>query len=385
MADAEKQVDAVIDLVKGMDIAAPAAAEGKKDELSVDEKVEMLMSVMEEVVKPEELRELLTKHPRPRAYDGFEPSGRMHIAQGVLKSILVNRMTACGIEFVFWVADWFAMLNNKLGADMKKIQTCGEYLVEVWKAAGMDLENVTFLWAQEEIAKDPTRYWGLVLDISRKFTVNRIKRCGTIMGRAEADDMPAAQIMYPCMQAADIFYLKANIAQLGMDQRKVNMLAREYAGDKKIAKKQRIRPPIIMSHHMLMGLKQGQAKMSKSDPDSAIFMEDAASDVKRKIKSAYCPPGVVEANPCLDYTKWIVFNKFPSLTVTRSEENGGDREYKSYDELEEDYAAGNLHPSDLKKSLTAAINEILEPVRKHFASGRPAELLKKVRSFKVTK
>ena len=56
---------------------------------------------------------------------------------------------------------------------------------------------------------------------------------------------------------------------VGMDQRKVNMLAREYAADKKMRFK-----PIIISHHMLMGLKEGQEKMSKSDPNSAIFMED---------------------------------------------------------------------------------------------------------------
>jgi tyrosyl-tRNA synthetase len=55
-----------------------------------------------------------------------------------------------------------------------------------------------------------------------------------------------------------------------MDQRKVNMLAREYcdAAEPKIKFK-----PVILSHHMLMGLKEGQEKMSKSDPDSAIFME----------------------------------------------------------------------------------------------------------------
>ena len=37
---------------------------------------------------------------------------------------------------------------------------------------------------------------------------------------------------------------------------------------------------------MLMGLKEGQEKMSKSDPDSAIFMEDSDADVRRKIKQA---------------------------------------------------------------------------------------------------
>lgn len=60
-----------------------------------------------------------------------------------------------------------------------------------------------------------------------------------------------------------------------MDQRKVNMLAREYCEFPDIKKKRKFKP-IILSHHMLMGLKQGQAKMSKSDPDSAIFMEDEA-------------------------------------------------------------------------------------------------------------
>lgn len=69
-----------------------------------------------------------------------------------------------------------------------------------------------------------------------------------------------------------------------MDQRKVNMLAREYCDDIKKTDK-----PIIVSHHMMMGLKEGQAKMSKSDPDSAIFMEDTVEDVNRKIKKAFCP------------------------------------------------------------------------------------------------
>lgn len=30
--------------------------------------------------------------------------------------------------------------------------------------------------------------------------------------------------------------------------------------------------------------------MSKSNPNSAIFMEDSADDVRKKIKGSYCPP-----------------------------------------------------------------------------------------------
>jgi len=41
--------------------------------------------------------------------------------------------------------------------------------------------------------------------------------------------------------------------------------------------------------------------MSKSDPDSAIFMEDTVEDVNRKIKRAFCPPLIVHENPVFDY------------------------------------------------------------------------------------
>jgi tyrosyl-tRNA synthetase len=47
------------------------------------------------------------------------------------------------------------------------------------------------------------------------------------MGRTDKDTLTAAQIMYPCMQCTDIFFLGADITSLGMDQRKVNVLARE--------------------------------------------------------------------------------------------------------------------------------------------------------------
>ena len=33
-------------------------------------------------------------------------------------------------------------------------------------------------------------------------------RCCQIMGRNEQDELTAAQIFYPCMQCADIFFLK---------------------------------------------------------------------------------------------------------------------------------------------------------------------------------
>jgi len=204
----------------------------------------------------------------------------------------------------FWVADWFALLNNKMGGDLKKIKIVGEYMIEVWKACGMDMNNVKFIWTSEEINSHSNEYWLKVMDIATRFKMPRIIRCSQIMGRENEEELFASQMFYPCMQCADIFHLKADICQLGMDQRKVNMLAREYCDLKKIKLK-----PIILSHHMLMGLQQGEEKMSKSKPNSAIFMEDTAKDVSKKIASAFCPPGIIENNPCIDYLKHIIFQK----------------------------------------------------------------------------
>eukprot|EP00697_Spironema_sp_BW2_P005711 gnl/Spiro4/17956_TR9574_c0_g1_i1.p1 gnl/Spiro4/17956_TR9574_c0_g1~~gnl/Spiro4/17956_TR9574_c0_g1_i1.p1 ORF type:complete len:433 (+),score=101.52 gnl/Spiro4/17956_TR9574_c0_g1_i1:65-1363(+) len=369
----------------------------------------------------EELRALLAnpKVPLPRCYDGFEPSGRMHIAQGLYKALLVNKLTKCGCEFVFWVADYFALLNNKCGGNLQNIRRVGEYMIEVWRACGMDMSKVTFLWASDEINRRSGEYWELVMDIARRNTIKRILRCGTIMGRptkaraaGEAaddddeeapsssstaptfvDDQPvvtlndimSSQILYPCMQCADIFFLKADICQLGLDQRKVNMLAREYAE----LRKPKLKKPIILSHRMLMGLIEGMAKMSKSKPDSALFMEDTPEDIERKIMNGYCPARTVANNPMLDYMDAIIFGQDPTPTVLVREGEDGcgpERAFVSYKSLEEAYVRDEICPAGLRRALVRMLNELLEPVRRRFRDDpTAAAILRDVRGFAVTR
>ncbi|XP_022969946.1 tyrosine--tRNA ligase 1, cytoplasmic isoform X1 [Cucurbita maxima] len=345
-------------------VQEPGSSSNSSNQLSLEEKFKIVRSIGEECIQEDELRNLLEKKPEPVCYDGFEPSGRMHIAQGVMKTINVNKLTASGCRVKIWIADWFAQLNNKMGGDLKKIETVGRYLIEIWKAVGMDLEGgkVEFLWSSKEINSRASEYWPLVMDIARKNKLPRIIRCSQIMGRTEQDELTAAQILYPCMQCADIFFLKADICQLGMDQRKVNVLAREYCDDIKRKNK-----PIILSHHMLPGLQQGQEKMSKSDPSSSIFMEDDEAEVNLKIKKAYCPPLIVEGNPCLEYIKYLIFPWFKEFTVERNADHGGNKTFTTFEELVADYASGVLHPGDLKPALSKALNKILE-VCFHFYS-----------------
>jgi len=357
--------------------------------LSTTDRLNLIKEVGEEIIGEDELTTLLDSGKKLIAYDGFEPSGNIHIAQGILRVINVNKLTSAGVHFKFWVADWFALMNNKLDGDLEKIKTTGKYFIEVWKACGMNMDNVEFLWASDVM--NDSNYWLKVVNIARANTVTRITRCAQIMGRSESDSLSAAQIFYPCMQCADIFHLDADIAQLGLDQRKVNVLARE------VAPKLGFKKPVVVSHHMLMGLGEPEKdlegadaaiakKMSKSNPDTAIFMTDSEKDVVHKMNKAYCPEGIVEDNPDLEYCKYIIFEKFDSITVTRPEKFGGDISFSSYTELEAAFVDKKLHPMDLKAVTAKYVNALLQPVRDYFETNEEAKKLKEeVENFKISK
>lgn len=368
-------------------------------------RINLVMSVGDnggEVVGADELALVMTSGEKLFTYDGFEPSGQMHIAQGIIRAINTNKMIEAGFNFKMWVADWFGYLNNKMGGDLEKIKKVGEYFIEIWRASGMDLDGVEFLWTSDFVGK--REYWELVMKIAKSATLKRVLRTTEIMGRSESDDLTAAQILYPCMQVADIFgVMKCQVTQLGLDQRKVNVLARELGPELGFWK------PIIVSHGMLQGLGKPlpkdadpteraiSMKMSKSMPDTAIFMTDSAEDVKRKINKAYCPEKVVEDNPILDYCKQIIFQahflkrEHPLLedgkfVIKREEKFGGDVSFGSYNDLAEAYTRGDVYPLDLKNAVTEYIDLLIKPVRDHFVNNaNAAALLAEVQSFQVTR
>ncbi len=368
--------------------------------MTTDDKLKLVREVGEEIIQEEELKKLLDSGEELIAYDGFEPSGQIHIAQGLLRAINVNKMTKAGVKFKMWVADWHALANNKMGGDLDKIQTVGKYFIEVWKACGMDMTKVEFHWASD-MAKNP-EYWKLVVQVGKSNALKRFVRTAEMMGRDESlDNLTGAHIIYSCMQVADIFMLGAKITQLGMDQRKLNMLAREIGPLLGFWK------PVVVSHHMLMGLGKppssvqssdvsGQKdnklartialKMSKSHPDSAIFMTDTTEDVRRKINKAWCLEGEVKDNPVLEYCKYIIFERVKSMTIERPEKFGGPVILNSFQDLEKKFAAKEIHPQDLKVSVASELDKLLQPVREHFEKNAEAKkLLEEVRSFHVTR
>ncbi|URD91123.1 tRNA synthetases class I (W and Y) [Musa troglodytarum] len=80
---------------------------------------------------------LLEKKTVPVCCDGFEPSGTMHIAQCNIRDIQSwtgsyegDQCEQAGFSWVL-CENTDCQLNNKMGGDLKKIQTVGRYLIEI--------------------------------------------------------------------------------------------------------------------------------------------------------------------------------------------------------------------------------------------------------------
>ncbi len=360
--------------------------------MDVEKRLQLTVRGVAEVVRLEELRELLETVDRPKAYWGFEPSGLMHVGTGLICGSKIADMVEAGFDFTIFLADWHAWINNKLGGDMEKIRVAGEYFKDCFRAIGIDESKVRYVWASELV--EEADYWETVLRLGKLFSLRRVRRALPIMGRGMSEEVAeAAWLIYPLMQAADIVKLGLDCVCAGMDQRKVHMLMREAS------RKVGVKPPVCIHTPLLRGLRQVsvegvfdederldreiRTKMSKSVPESCIFMHDSPEDIRRKLRAAYCPPRSVEDNPVMELARLIVFRRMHELRVEREERYGGPVTFGSYEELERAYLRGELHPLDLKMAVADALSEILKPIREYFK--RHPRNLEKVLEFEVTR
>jgi tyrosyl-tRNA synthetase len=219
------------------------------------------------------------------------------------------------------------------------------------------------------------------------------------MGRTEEEAViDFSKLIYPLLQVTDIIDQQYEICLSGMDQRRAHVLAREVADKMKLGWK-----PIGIHMPLLPGLtgtarmdvsseftEQDVAidiKMSKSKPGDAIFIHDTPRVIRRKIKNAYCPAGEVENNPILSYIRNILFMQDGfTLHIERAEKFGGPLSLTSADELDSLFAAGAIHPLDLKEAASKALCEFLEPVREYFDEKPEAKkLYEEIMEFQITR
>ncbi len=313
------------------------------------DRLELVMRNTEEIVTVDELKALLEKKQRPRAYVGYETSGKVHLGHMLTANKLLD-LQKVGFDVVVLLADLHAFLNEK--GTLEEVRKIADYNRDCFMALGLDPERTEFVYGTDYQLKPD--YMLKILQMARNTTLNRARRSMDEVSR-NAENPMVSQMIYPLMQAIDIADLRIDLAVGGIDQRKIHMLAREELP------RLGLPAPVCMHTPLIPGL-NGE-KMSSSKGNN-IAVDEPAADVEKKIMSAFCPAKVVENNPIMAIFKYHVFPRIEGgITIKRPAKFGGDVTYQKYEELEAAFVSGALHPQDAKKACAAYMIEILAPVR----------------------
>ncbi len=363
----------------------------------------------EELLTEERILEHISSGKRFRHYIGFEISGFVHLG-GVISMQKVADFQEAGAETNVFLADYHTWINKKLGGDLTDIRRIGgtyfkESLKRSLEAVGGDSEKLNFVMGSELYAKLGSEYLEDVIKVSKGISLARAKRSITIAGRGEGESVSLAQLLYVPMQVADIYSQKVTLAHAGMDQRKAHVVALDVSNEFEYK-------PVAVHHHLLTGIhiSEGQrasiiaakkdkdkdqlnqqlidVKMSKSKPESAVFIHDTEAAIRKKIGSAFCPIKETEINPIIDISKNIVLPYLARKGMDFEIENKKSKEtgsYKGYEELVRAYQNGEIHPVDIKEAVAGYLVEMFAPARKYFIDGPGKKYLEDLESIKITR
>lgn len=221
-----------------------------------------------------------------RILSGIQASGALHLGNylGALKRFTALQDRApC---FVF-VADMHALTSWQ---DPARLADQTREIAAAYLAAGLDPAR-TVIWPQSAVAGHAELAW--IFDcVARVGWLDRMTQFKDKAGR----DKEAASVglyAYPVLQAADILLYKATAVPVGEDQKQHLELTRDIAQkfnhDFDAPGFFPLPDPLIEGPATrVMSLRDGAAKMSKSDPSdqSRINLLDDADAISKKFKRA---------------------------------------------------------------------------------------------------
>jgi len=296
----------------------------------------------------------MTTAKKPRILTGDRPTGRLHLGHYV--GTLANRVRLQDeYECFFLVAD-LHMLTTR--TELERLRQTSDNIRQVVLdnlSVGIDPNRSTYV-LQSAVPQIPE----IALLFSMLVTVPRLQRVPTlkeVMQALEIEQPSVGLLNYPVLQAADILSVRANLVPVGKDQASHLEVTREIARRFNSLYGDTLPEPdtLIGEVPTLIGI-DGQAKMSKS-LNNAIYLIDDAKTVEQKVRGMYTDPnrvradipGRVEGNPVFVYHD--AFN--PNIDEVN--------------DLKERYRQGKVGDVEVKKKLTVAINNFLDPIRERRA------------------
>ena len=326
-----------------------------------DERFELIKRHTHEILKEDQLKTLLNEKDEPIVYLGVSITGRPHVGY-YLWVLKMSDFIKAGFKVKILLADLHGALDNTPWDLLaKRYDYYSEIITGMFESVNADINKIEFVKGSSFQLSEA--YIMDLFKLSSIVSVHDSNKAASDVVKM-GDNPKLSGLIYPLMQALDEVHLEADVQYGGKDQRKIMVLARENLT------KLGYKPRVEVMTPLIPGL-TASGKMSSSDPNSKIDLLDNKKAITKKMNKAFCPEKQVEDNGVLAFTKYVAFvnleNKGESFVIDRPEKFGGKLEFNSYDELEEAYAKGELHPMDLKLGLVDEIDKLLDVLRNKMA------------------
>ncbi|WP_159977479.1 MULTISPECIES: tryptophan--tRNA ligase [unclassified Novosphingobium] len=237
-----------------------------------------------------------------RILSGIQPTGNLHLGNylGAIRNwvAMQDQVGAEGGQCLYFLADLHAISMPHVPADLAANT---REMVAALVACGIDPDR-SILFNQAQVPQHAELQW-LLNGTARMGWLNRMTQWKDKAGK-NREGASVALFTYPVLQAADVLLYQSTHVPVGEDQKQHLELARDVAQkfnndfasrdeNGEIIPVFTLPEPFIPPEAArIMSLREGTAKMSKSDPSemSRINMTDSADTILQKVKKAKTDP-----------------------------------------------------------------------------------------------
>ena len=226
----------------------------------------------------------------PTVFSGMQPTGNLHLGNylGAIRNWLkLQEQYRC----IYCVVDMHAITVDH---DPKQLVKATREVAAAYIASGVDPKR-SIVFAQSQVPEHAELAW-VFNCVARVGWLNRMTQFKEKAGK-NREAMSVGLYTYPVLMAADILAYRATHVPVGDDQKQHVELARDIAqkfnNDFGVADFFPQPEPIITGPATrVMSLRDGTAKMSKSDPSeySRINLTDDADTIAQKFRKAKTDP-----------------------------------------------------------------------------------------------
>lgn len=280
---------------------------------------------------------------------GIRPTGILHLGSyfGALQNyVKLQHEYNC----YFMVADLHSLTTHP---DTQMLRQSVLHVVSEYLACGLDPEKAT-LYCQSAVFETSELYFYL----NTLAYKGELEKTTTFKdkARAQPQNINAALLTYPVLQAADILLHRAKYVPVGKDQEQHLEMARNFAARFNHRYGEIFPEPIAFNFGqelVKVPSLDGAGKMSKSENQNAtIYLSDSDELIRKKIKKAKTDEGPkVPDTPMPDYIE----NIFQLLKLTGALE--------LYDKFKADYNTCTIRYGDMKKELAEEMIRFIAPIR----------------------